>query len=437
MATLLFTGLLLLNPSTAKLTHFITQNTSSQALAPDKNIPAAFYTKAFLHPSSPDTFYTRHLLYQAHLHQKPFRPDTFYTRHILHEAPFTPDTSYTNRLLHQTTFTPGTFYTNQLLHQTTFTPDNFYTNQTFTPDTFYTNQLLHQTPFTPTSFYTRHLLHQTPFTPGTFYTRHLLHQTTFTPNTFYTNRLLHQTTWQFYFSLVYLFWTPLQQPSGHYIPYITCFFPQPEKPKSRVPFCPKVESLFFPKNWQLYFSVVYLFLTPLQQNSGHYIPFPQPENLKSRVPFFRKIGSSTFQWLTSGVLTLYSKTPATTSHFHSQKTSKVESLFFRKIGNSTFHGFTSSGPLLPCYFCSSRPSTARPPPVHRIIPFNLAPPSLASSHAISAPPARPPPVHRITPFNLAPPSLASSHAISAAPARPQPVHRPSTGSSTSISLLHL
>ena len=48
----------------------------------------------------------------------------------------------------------------------------------------------------------------------------------------------------------------------------------------------KVESLFFPKNWQLYFSVVYLFLTPLQQNSGHHIPFPQPENLKSRVPFF-------------------------------------------------------------------------------------------------------------------------------------------------------
>ena len=226
LATLLFTGLLLLDPSTAKLTHFINQNTSSQALAPDKNIPAAFYTKAFLHPSSPDTFYTRHLLYQAPLHQKPFRPDTFYTRHILHEAPFTPDTSYTNRLLHQTTFTPGTFYTNQLLHQTTFTPQTI-----FTP-----TKLLHQTTFTPTSFYTRHLLHQTPFTPGTFYTRHLLHQTTFTPNTFYTNRLLHQTTWQFYFSLVYLFWTPLQQNSGHYIPYITCFFPQPEKPKSRVPF---------------------------------------------------------------------------------------------------------------------------------------------------------------------------------------------------------
>ena len=42
-------GLLLLGPSTAKLTHFITQNTSFQALAPDKTIPAAFYIKAFLH----------------------------------------------------------------------------------------------------------------------------------------------------------------------------------------------------------------------------------------------------------------------------------------------------------------------------------------------------------------------------------------------------
>ena len=38
----------LLGLSTAKLTHFITQNTSSQAPAPDKNIPAAIYTKAFL-----------------------------------------------------------------------------------------------------------------------------------------------------------------------------------------------------------------------------------------------------------------------------------------------------------------------------------------------------------------------------------------------------
>ena len=159
--------------------------------------------------------------------------------------------------------------------------------------------------------------------------------------------------------MVYLFLTPLQQNSGLHIP-----FPQPEHLKSRVPFffpkignstfqwftsswprysktpattshshslnTSKVESLFFPKNWQLYFSVVYLFLTPLQQNSGHYIPFPQPENLKSRVPFFfRKIGNSTFQWFTSS-WPLYSKTPATTSHSHSLKTSKIDSLFFPK-----------------------------------------------------------------------------------------------------------
>ena len=307
--------------------------------------PTSFYTRHLLHqtPFTPNTFHTRHLL-----HQTPFTPDNFQTKHLLHQAPFTPDTFYTRQLSHQTPFTPT-----KLLHQPAFTPD------TFTPTSFYTRHLLHQTRFTPNTFYTRHLLHQTPFTPGTFYTRHLLHQTPFTPNTFYTNRLLHQTTWQFYFSLVYLFWTPLQQNSGHYIPYITCFFPQPEKPKSRVPFSfqkignsfqwftcsrllysktpattshshsqktSKVESLFLSKNWQLYFSVVYLFLTPLQQNSGHYIPFPQPENLKSKVPFFSK------NW---------------------QLYFSVVYLFWTR--------FTSSGPLLPCYFCSSRPSTARPP----------------------------------------------------------------------------
>ena len=146
--------------------------------------------------------------------------------------------------------------------------------------------------------------------------------------------------------MVYLFLTPLQQNSGHYIP-----FPQPENLKSRVPFfSEKLATLLFsrlpllnpstaklrplhpiPTAWKPQnFSVVYLFLTPLQQNSGHYIPFPQPENLKSRVPFFsEKIGNSTFQWFTSS-WPLYSKTPATTSHSHSQKTSKVESFFFPK-----------------------------------------------------------------------------------------------------------
>ena len=158
---------------------------------------------------------------------------------------------------------------------------------------------------------------------------------------------------------------------------------------------------------------------------------------------------------------------------------------------------SSISSLLPCYFCSSCPSTARPPPVHRILTFNLAPPSLASSHAISAAPARPQPVHTPCPPNpglrsrssissllpcyfctsspstarppdpdlqsrssissLLPCYFCSSspstarppdpdlrsrssisslfHAISAAPARPQLVHRPSTGSWHSISLL--
>ena len=97
---------------------------------------------------------------------------------------------------------------------------------------------------------------------------------------------------------------------------------------------------------------------------------------------------------------------------------------------------SSISTLLPRYFCSSRPSTARPPPIHRILTFALVPPSLASSHAVSAAPARPQPVHRPS-TGSGHPSLASSHAISAAPvhgpstARPPPVHR------ISLSLLRL
>ena len=86
---------------------------------------------------------------------------------------------------------------------------------------------------------------------------------------------------------------------------------------------------------------------------------------------------------------------------------------------------SSISSLLPRYFCSSRPSTARPPPVHRIRTFAFAPPSLASSHAISAAPARPPPVHRIRTFT---PMLFLQL---------PPVHSPSTGSGHSLSLLHL
>ena len=52
LATLLFTGLPLLDPSTAKLTHFITKNTSSQTLC------------------------TRQVYSSSLLHQTPFTPDT-------------------------------------------------------------------------------------------------------------------------------------------------------------------------------------------------------------------------------------------------------------------------------------------------------------------------------------------------------------------------
>ena len=302
--------------------------------------------------------------------------------------------------------------------------------------------------------------------------------------------------------------------------------------------------------------MVYLFLTPVQQNSGHHIPFPQPENLKSRVPFFsEKLATLLFSGLPLlGPPMLFLQLPPV----HSPSTarppdpdirsrSSISSRYFCSSRPSTARPpdpgirsrspissllpryFCSSRPstarppdpdirsrssvsrLLPCYFCTSRPSTARPPdpdirsrssicsllpryfcssrpstarpqPV-QILTFALAPPSLASSHAISAAPAhspstarppdpdirsrssissllpcyfcssrpstarppdpdislappslasshaisaasaRPQPVHRIRTFALAPPSLASSHAISAAPARPQPVLR--------------
>ena len=151
---------------------------------------------------------------------------------------------------------------------------------------------------------------------------------------------------------------------------------------------------------------------------------------------------------------------------------------------------SSISSLLPCYFWSSRPSTARPPPVHRILTFDLAPPAmlflqLPPVHSLSTarPPdpdlqsrssissllpcyfcssrpstARPPPVHRILTmlFLQLPPVHSSSTArppdhplqsrssISSllpcyfcSSRRPQPVHRPSTGSWPSISLLHL
>ena len=205
-------------------THFFLAGTSS---------PDTFYTRHLLHhdtqpftphhqllhqtPFTPDTFYSKHLLHQATfytkhlLHQTPFTPDAFYTRHPLHQPTFTPGTFYTKHLLHQTPFTRDAFYTKDLLHQTPSTPDTVLHQTPFTPDTFHTKHLLHQTTFTPDNFHTRHflhqptftpvfyfytnqLLHQVHFTPTSFYTRHLLHQTPFTPNTFYTRQLFTPNT---------------------------------------------------------------------------------------------------------------------------------------------------------------------------------------------------------------------------------------------------
>ena len=75
-------------PSTAKLTHFITQNASFQALAPDKNIPAAFYTTAFLQrPLHPITAKLTHFIDQNTSSQAPAPdkniPAAFYTKAFL------------------------------------------------------------------------------------------------------------------------------------------------------------------------------------------------------------------------------------------------------------------------------------------------------------------------------------------------------------------
>ena len=127
---------------------------------------------------------------------------------------------------------------------------------------------------------------------------------------------------------------------------------------------PKVESLFFSKNWQLYFSLVNLFSTPLQRNlltlrnPKHVIPgtgtrqeyssqalaascskayitcfFPQPEKPKSRVPsFLEKLATLLFTGLP-----LLDPSTAKLTRFKTQSTSS--------------------------------PSTARPRPVHRDHPL--------------------------------------------------------------------
>ena len=92
--------------------------------------------------------------------------------------------------------------------------------------------------------YSSSLLHQRLFAPAT--TSHTQPVSSHSQKSPKVESLLFSKNWQLYFSLVYLFWAPLQQNSGHYTPYITCFFPQPEKPKSRAPFfLEKLATLLF------------------------------------------------------------------------------------------------------------------------------------------------------------------------------------------------
>ena len=125
-------------------------------------------------------------------------------------------------------------------------------------------------------------------------------------------------------------------------------------------------------------AVVLLFLSPKRRNiwygSSHQLGFsPRDTRIKKEMVQLSapvKLGCGnrrvscrhlspgwkfTFQWFTSS-WPLYSKTPATTSHSHSQKTSKVESLFFsEKLATLLFSGL----PLLD-------PSTAKLRPLHPI-----------------------------------------------------------------------
>ena len=280
-------------PSTAKLTHFITQNTSSQALAPDKNIPAAFYTKAFcthLHqtPFTPDTFYTRHIFTRNLLDQTPFTLDTFYTRHLLHQTPLTPTDFYTKQLSHQVPFTPTNFYTRQLSHQTICTPTKLLHQTTFTPTSFHTRHLLHKPAFTPDTFYTKHLLHQAPFTPDTFYTRQLSHQTPFTPTDFYTRRLSHQTIF-----------TPTK------LLHLTTFTPTSFHTRHLLRKPAFTPDTFYTKH--LLHQAPFTPDTFYTRQLSHQTPFTPTDF------YTRRLGNSTFHWFASSA-PLYNKTPATTSH---------------------------------------------------------------------------------------------------------------------------
>ena len=185
-------------------------------------------------PSTPGTFYTKHLLHQPPCPPDNFTPDKFCAkqflhRNLLHQASSATDTFYTrhvfdstHHLWHQTTFAPKLWLTyplpillyttasnTQILRQATFTPDILHTRQLLrhrpfyilhqTPSTLHTKQFSHQKPFTPKNFYTRNVrrqVHQTTFTQETLDTRQRMKTctpTTFTPNTFHTRNFQNQT----------------------------------------------------------------------------------------------------------------------------------------------------------------------------------------------------------------------------------------------------
>ena len=155
-------------------------------------------------PFTPDNFFTKHSLQQApftptrHIFTRHLLhpPDNFFTKHILQQAPCTPNTLYTRHLLyqahlHQTPFTPCvnhpppphpllilTSFARVKLrlayHEQVFRNSPVFISGTSSSDTFDTRHLLHQTKFSLNTVYNRHLLHL-PGTssPDTFYTRHL------------------------------------------------------------------------------------------------------------------------------------------------------------------------------------------------------------------------------------------------------------------------
>ena len=124
LATLLFTGLPLLDPSTAKLTHFITKNTSSQTLC------------------------TRQVYSSSLLHQTPFTPDTTsHAQAVSFHSQKSPKVEplflekIGNSTFHWFTSSGPLYSETYSLHKPKHVIPNALTSlfqQPFTPNTFYT-----------------------------------------------------------------------------------------------------------------------------------------------------------------------------------------------------------------------------------------------------------------------------------------------------------